>query len=106
MTKRLNYFLINEFHKKIPPQQKRDIEPMLVQCWSTAYDDGPTSLQCRVWQGTWRVNDTMFREAHLKKIHILCCSAKPKVITAYLESKQLQPFGFARQCSLAPLGTL
>ena len=28
-----------------PTQQTRDIEPLLVQCWSTVYDAGPTLNQ-------------------------------------------------------------
>ena len=37
-------------HQRVPllstlTQQKRDIHPMLYQCWPTVYDGGPTLIQ-------------------------------------------------------------
>ena len=30
---------------RVAPQQTRQVEPMLVQCWTTVYDAGPTFNQ-------------------------------------------------------------
>ena len=30
---------------RFPPQQTRDVQPMLVQCWTSVEDDGPTLYQ-------------------------------------------------------------
>ena len=100
-------------------QKTRHVKPMPIQCWTDVSDVGPTLN--RHWFNVSCFVCSVYPQNSLSILgkgvgwvsrHICLTSSKSlvvqtcnvvqsqKAVTADLKSKQLPPFGFARQCTL------